>query len=87
MKLLKNCYKALPDDGKVIVVDAILPLLSDTSISTRANANIDAIVMTHYSGGRERTEDEFLVLAKGAGFNGINKDCQVCNMWVMELYK
>ncbi|KAJ9552939.1 hypothetical protein OSB04_016984 [Centaurea solstitialis] len=86
-KLLQNCYKALPNDGKVIVVDAILPFLSDTSTSVRANANIDAIVMTHYFGGKERTEDEFLTLAKGAGFNGMKKKCQVCNMWVMELYK
>ncbi|KAJ9553016.1 hypothetical protein OSB04_017061 [Centaurea solstitialis] len=86
-KLLQNCYKALPNDGKVIVVDAILPFLSDTSTSVRANANIDAIVMTHYFGGKERTEDEFLTLAKGAGFNGMKKECQVCNMWVMELYK
>ncbi|KAF2283205.1 hypothetical protein GH714_043537 [Hevea brasiliensis] len=27
LKLLKNCYEAIPDDGKVIVVDAVLPVM------------------------------------------------------------
>ncbi|GKA66063.1 caffeic acid 3-O-methyltransferase-like protein [Tanacetum coccineum] len=31
IKLLKNCYKSLPEHGKVIVVDKILPVLPDTS--------------------------------------------------------
>ncbi|KAF3664728.1 hypothetical protein FXO38_09963 [Capsicum annuum] len=30
LKLLKNCYKALPDNGKVIVVEANLPAKPDT---------------------------------------------------------
>ncbi|GJS50403.1 caffeic acid 3-O-methyltransferase-like protein [Tanacetum coccineum] len=34
-KLLKNCYNALPDDGKVILTEAILPFLSDTSSATK----------------------------------------------------
>ncbi|KAJ9564752.1 hypothetical protein OSB04_000718 [Centaurea solstitialis] len=87
VKLLKNCYKVLPDDGKVIVVEAIRPLFSDASTSTKAIANMDAVMMTNFLGGKERTEDEFLALAKGAGFAGIKKECQVCNIWVMELYK
>ncbi|KAJ9564754.1 hypothetical protein OSB04_000720 [Centaurea solstitialis] len=87
MKLLENCYKVLPDDGKVIVVEAIRPLLSDTSTSTKAITHMDAFMMTNVIGGKERTEDEFLALAKGAGFAGIKKECQVCNIWVMELYK
>ncbi|KAL4336022.1 hypothetical protein GQ457_07G036520 [Hibiscus cannabinus] len=30
LKLLKNCYDAIPNEGKIIVVDAILPVLSKT---------------------------------------------------------
>nr|QQH14891.1 caffeic acid 3-O-methyltransferase isoform 1 [Cirsium japonicum] len=86
-KLLRNCYKALPDDGKVIVVEAILPFLPDTSTYVKATTHIDAIMMTQDPGGKERTEDEFLTLAKGAGFTGIKKECHVCNLWVMEFYK
>ncbi|XP_076943954.1 cathecol O-methyltransferase 1-like [Bidens hawaiensis] len=87
VKLLKNCYKALPDNGKVIIVDAILPFIPDTSSSFKATAHLDAIMMTQYSGGKERTEDEFLALAKGGGFMGIIKKCFVCNFWVIEFYK
>ncbi|KAJ0439597.1 putative caffeate O-methyltransferase [Helianthus annuus] len=85
--LLKNCYKALRHDGKVIVVDAILPFIPDTSSSVQVNTNIDAIMMTQDPGGKERTEDEFLALAKCAGFSGIRKECFVYNFWVMEFYK
>ena len=77
-KLLKNCYNALPQDGKIIVVDAILPFLPDTSSSYKVTTQMDAIMMTQITGGKERTYDELLVLAKGAGFAGIRKECLVC---------
>ncbi|PWA39440.1 caffeic acid 3-O-methyltransferase [Artemisia annua] len=86
-KLLKNCYNALPQDGKIIVVDAILPFLPDTSSSYKVSTQMDAIMMTQITGGKERTYDELLALAKGAGFAGIKKECFVCNYWVMEFYK
>ncbi|KAD4982215.1 hypothetical protein R6Q59_001787 [Mikania micrantha] len=87
VKLLKNCYKALPDDGKVIVVEVILPFVPDTSSSTKLNTLVDAVMLANYHGGKERTEDEFLALAKSAGFMGIRKICFACNFWVMEFYK
>ncbi|KAI3743981.1 hypothetical protein L1987_57053 [Smallanthus sonchifolius] len=87
VKLLKNCYKALPDDGKVIIVEVILPFVTDTSSSTKVNTQIDAVMMANFHGGKERTEDEFLALAKGAGFMGLRKKCFACNFWVMEFYK
>ncbi|KAI3807808.1 hypothetical protein L1987_23742 [Smallanthus sonchifolius] len=87
VKLLKNCYKALPDDGKVIIVEVILPFVPDTSSSTKVNTQIDAVMMANFHGGKERTEDEFLALAKGAGFMGLRKKCFACNFWVMEFYK
>ncbi|KAL8267993.1 hypothetical protein R6Q59_001791 [Mikania micrantha] len=87
VKLLKNCYKALPNDGKVIVVEMLLPFVSDTSSSTKLIAHLDAIMLANYHGGKERTEDEFLALAKSAQFKGLKKICFVCNFWVMEFYK
>ncbi|KAI3512546.1 hypothetical protein L1887_19862 [Cichorium endivia] len=87
VKLLKNCYKALPKDGKVIVVDTILPFLPDTSSSVRAAIHLDVTMLTQAPGGKERTEDEFLALAKAAGFGGMRKKCFVCSFWVMEFYK
>ncbi|KAI3807803.1 hypothetical protein L1987_23737 [Smallanthus sonchifolius] len=86
VKLLKNCNKALPVDGNVIIVEAILPFVSDTSSSTKLSTQMDVKMMA-FLGGMERTEDEFVALTKGAGFIGITKKCFVCNYWVMELYK
>ncbi|GKC47137.1 caffeic acid 3-O-methyltransferase-like protein [Tanacetum coccineum] len=87
LKLLRNCYNALPDDGKVILIEAILPFLSDTSSATKVTTQMDTMLMTKYSGGKERTEDEYLALFKGAGFTRLEKKCLVCNLWVMEFYK
>nr|XP_043634290.1 caffeic acid 3-O-methyltransferase-like [Erigeron canadensis] len=87
IKLLKNCYQALQDGGKVIVVDKVIPFLPDTSSSVKTASHLDAIMMTQTPGGKERTENEFLALAKEAGFGGIEKKCFVCNNWVMEFYK
>ena len=84
--MLKNCYKALPDNGKVIAVDAILPVIPDDSARDKATCQTDLIVVTQYKEGIERYETEFLALATAAGFKGISVKCFVCNLWVMEFY-
>ncbi|KAK1559924.1 hypothetical protein Q3G72_020026 [Acer saccharum] len=35
LRLLKNCYKAIPDDGKVIVVEAIVPEIPEASAAAK----------------------------------------------------
>lgn len=87
VKLLKNCYKALPVNGKVIIVDVVLPFLPDTSSLTKVSTQCDIHMMAINYGARERTEDEFLALAKLAGFMGIKKACFVYNFCMMEFYK
>ncbi|BFG20467.1 hypothetical protein CerSpe_067410 [Prunus speciosa] len=87
LKLLKNCYKAIPDNGKVIVVEALLPAMPDTSTATKTTSQFDVIMMTQIPAGKERCEQEFMALATGAGFSGIRYECFVCNLWVMEFFK
>lgn len=87
VKLLKNCHKALLDDGKVIVAEAILPFLPDTSSSVKSSTQGDIIMMTQNPGGKVRTEDELIALAKAAGFTKIQKQCFACLTWVIEFYK
>ncbi|XP_038726206.1 caffeic acid 3-O-methyltransferase-like isoform X2 [Tripterygium wilfordii] len=87
LKLLKNCYNAIPDDGKLIVVDTILPAVPNTSTEVKAVSQMDVIMMTVNPGGKERTRQEFTALATRAGFSGIRFECFVCNFWVMEFYK
>ncbi|XP_076938346.1 caffeic acid 3-O-methyltransferase-like [Bidens hawaiensis] len=87
IKLLKNCHTALPDDGKVIIVDKIVPFLPDTSSITKADTHLDALMLTLTYGGKERTEEEFLTLAIDSGFSSMRKKCFKCTFWVIEFYK
>nr|QIC52995.1 caffeate O-methyltransferase [Solanum nigrum] len=87
LKFLKNCYEALPANGKVIIAECLLPEIPDTSASTKNTVHVDIIMLAHNPGGKERTEKEFEALAKGAGFSGFRKACCAYNTWVMEFNK
>ncbi|KAK9122373.1 hypothetical protein Syun_019990 [Stephania yunnanensis] len=87
LKLLKNCYNALPSNGKLVVVEEVLPVIPETDNAAKAHCQMDLIMMALHIGGRERMEKEFEAMAVGAGFAGIRKVCCVCNFWVMEFYK
>ncbi|CAK7348616.1 unnamed protein product [Dovyalis caffra] len=87
LKLLKNCYEAIPDDGKVIVMESVLSVTAKTNPAAKATSQLDVLMMTQNPGGKERTEHEFMALATGAGFRGIKYEAFVCNFWVMEFFK
>ncbi|KAK4572395.1 hypothetical protein RGQ29_030722 [Quercus rubra] len=87
LKLLKNCYNAIPNDGKVIVVEAILPTVPENSSSMKSTTHLDLIMMTQNPGGKERTQQEFMALATRTGFSGIRFGCCVSDIWVMEFFK
>ncbi|OMO70094.1 O-methyltransferase, family 2 [Corchorus olitorius] len=87
VKLLKNCYKAIPNDGKVIVLDSVLPVLPEPNAFVRGTSMMDILMMTQSLGGMERTKPEFEALATKAGFSGIRYECFVCNFCVMEFFK
>lgn len=86
-KILKNCYKALPDTGKVIIAESILPVLPETDVNSHAVFQLDNIMLAHNPGGKERTEKDFEGLAKGAGFNGFTVVCCAYGSWIMEFHK
>ncbi|KAJ6887680.1 caffeic acid 3-O-methyltransferase 1 [Populus alba x Populus x berolinensis] len=87
LKFLKNCYDALPENGKVILVECILPVAPDTSLATKGVVHVDVIMLAHNPGGKERTEKEFEGLAKGAGFQGFEVMCCAFNTHVIEFRK
>uniref|UniRef100_A0A7N2MCP7 O-methyltransferase C-terminal domain-containing protein n=1 Tax=Quercus lobata TaxID=97700 RepID=A0A7N2MCP7_QUELO len=87
LKLLKNCYNATPHDGKVIVVEAVLPITPKISSSTKSTSQMDLIMMTQTPAGKERTQQEFMALATKVGFSGIRYECFICNVCVMEFFK
>ncbi|KAK1399390.1 Caffeic acid O-methyltransferase [Heracleum sosnowskyi] len=87
LSFLKNCYKALPQNGKVILAECILPEAPDSKLTTKNVIHIDAIMLAHNPGGKERTEKEFEALGKEAGFKIFIKACCAYNTWVMEFLK
>ncbi|GAB4861493.1 hypothetical protein Ancab_040070 [Ancistrocladus abbreviatus] len=87
IKLLKNCYSALPNNGKLIVVERVVREVPVMNTATKATSLMDLIMMTQNLGGKERTQEEFQTLANAAGFTSIKLVCEACNMWVMEFYK
>ncbi|XP_072968104.1 nicotinate N-methyltransferase 1-like [Typha angustifolia] len=67
--IFQNCYKALPEGGKMIVCEPVLPEESDSSQRTRALLDHDVFIMTIYrTQGRVRSEKEFRQLGLDAGF-------------------
>ncbi|TXG63123.1 hypothetical protein EZV62_010117 [Acer yangbiense] len=87
LRLLKNCYKAIPEDGKVIVMNGVLPLEPETSESARDISLLHVYLMIRGDGATERTKEEYVALATGSGFKGINFVCCVCNFYIMEFFK
>nr|AJP60197.1 flavonol 3-O-methyltransferase [Dysosma versipellis] len=87
LALLKNCYEALSDHGKVIVVDSILPLIPKDDAVSRVPCQEDIYMMSQTTGGKERTEKEFEALAVGAGFACFKMVCSTNIYWIMEFCK
>jgi hypothetical protein len=61
--ILKNSHRALAENGKLILVEAVVPSGSELHFSKFMDLNM--LVMT---GGHERTEEEFRRLYEAAGF-------------------
>jgi hypothetical protein len=61
--ILKNCHQAMPANGKLILVEAVVPSSNEPHFSKFIDLNM--LVMT---GGRERTIEEYRTLLAAAGF-------------------
>nr|QWJ73389.1 indole glucosinolate O-methyltransferase 5 [Isatis tinctoria] len=87
-KILKNCWKALPENGKVIIMELVIP---DEAESTDVQANIafdmDLLMLTQCSGGKERSRAEYEAMAANSGFASCNFICHAYHLWVIEFSK
>ncbi|PIA38176.1 hypothetical protein AQUCO_02800080v1 [Aquilegia coerulea] len=79
LSLLKNCYNALPDHEKVIIVEHMLHVAAENNIAAIGVGQKDLIMLSQNPGGKERTEEEFYTLARKAGFASIKKVCFAYN--------
>ncbi|HZM46734.1 MAG TPA: methyltransferase [Burkholderiales bacterium] len=65
--ILRNCRRAIPQDGKLLLVERIMPARLEATPRHHAIAQAD-LTMLLGPGGRERTETEFRILLESTGF-------------------
>ncbi|KAJ4723831.1 Caffeic acid O-methyltransferase [Melia azedarach] len=87
VKILKNCYAALPVNGKVIAVDMVIPEVPEDTLAVKSMFQFDLFMMNMNPSGKERTKREFESLAKSAGFSHLRVPCHAYNFSVIEFYK
>jgi 16S RNA G1207 methylase RsmC len=63
VSILKNCHRAMAENGRLLLVEAVVPDGSEPHFSKYMDLNM--LIMT---GGRERTEDEYRTLLEASGF-------------------
>ena len=64
IKLLKNCHEAIAENGKVLVVEMIVPPGNEPSLAKMVD--VEALIMS--AGAIERTEEQYRNLLSAAGF-------------------
>ncbi|KAG8382577.1 hypothetical protein BUALT_Bualt05G0092100 [Buddleja alternifolia] len=69
VRILKNCYEALPEHGKVIVVELVVPEAPESTVDVTSKLQFDLFMMNMNPQGKERTETEFNTLARATGFS------------------
>jgi hypothetical protein len=81
IKILKNCRKAIPETGKVIILDVVLGADHGNDIDKKKaaaamdpnlNTVFDLVMVAHTSGGKERTEEEWKKVLWDGGFGHYN---------------
>lgn len=87
VKILKNCWRALPKDGKVVVIEQMQPEYPEINLISKNSFSVDMLMMTMLDGGKERTKQQFEDLAKQAGFTVFKIVARAYYCWVIELYK
>ncbi|KAL3001309.1 hypothetical protein AAZX31_09G259800 [Glycine max] len=88
IKFLRNFHKALPQHGKVIVFEYIIPEVPNPSYISKHTCTLDNVMFLAH-GGRERTQKEFENLCKSSGFSKFHVASSDISstLGVMEFYK
>ncbi len=66
-QILETCHRVLPNDGHVILAEAVIPDPGDEREDNRLQISLDALYML-VGRERQRTESEWRTIAKLAGF-------------------
>ncbi|XP_010478733.1 PREDICTED: flavone 3'-O-methyltransferase 1-like isoform X1 [Camelina sativa] len=87
VKILSNCYQSLPSNGKVIVVDMVIPDLPGDTLLDRSLFQFELFMMNMNPSGKERTKKEFETLARLAGFSSVQVPFTSLCFSVVEFHK
>jgi hypothetical protein len=87
LQILSNCYKALPDGGKLIIINGILPQGISNDLKDRINYQMNLLMLTYSPTGKEHTEEEIKGLAKLASFTRSTAKALINEMIVIEIQK
>lgn len=88
VKILENCYTALPVNGTMIILEYILPETPEQTLAAGRVFDSDLAMMVLFASGKERTEKEFSQLAREAGFSGDHTATYIfANVWALEFTK
>ncbi|EFH42255.1 predicted protein [Arabidopsis lyrata subsp. lyrata] len=88
IKILKNSWKSLEENGKVIIVEMVTPVEAKSGdICSNIVFGMDMTMLTQCSGGKERSLYEFENLAYASGFSRCEIACSVYPFSVIEIYK
>lgn len=66
-KVLQACREAIPANGKVLILDRVMPEVVEPHSIAEANHLLDLTMMLRTPGGRERTANQFQALLSTAG--------------------
>nr|ABD61227.1 O-methyltransferase-2 [Vanilla planifolia] len=84
VRILKNCKKAIPETGKVVVVESVVPESLESSDLAHFILHSDLVMLLESPCGKERTKKDFRSLAQQSGFSGFAVLCSFSSSWVME---
>uniref|UniRef100_A0A1J3KAD6 Caffeic acid 3-O-methyltransferase n=1 Tax=Noccaea caerulescens TaxID=107243 RepID=A0A1J3KAD6_NOCCA len=86
--ILKNCWKSLPEEGKVIIVEMNLPVKPKINdVSSNIVFASDVNMLLQCSGGKERSIYQLQTLASDSGFSRCEIVCHAYAYCVVELHK
>ncbi|XP_028781371.1 isoliquiritigenin 2'-O-methyltransferase-like [Neltuma alba] len=88
IQILRNCHRSLKNEGKLIIIDPIMPEIPNGSDEHKYVSVLDNLMFLQ-SGGKERTEKEFEALCKDSGFSSYRIAAHVAYaaLGVIEFYK
>jgi hypothetical protein len=82
LQILSNCRRRIPRQGKLLVVDIVLP--EEKNVPDTYLNFLDLSMLTMGEGGMERTESEFRTLLTAAGFSLCRVIPTNAPQWVIE---